>query len=526
MSLVSMTFDQNIDGILWGVKWDESSLTYGFATATNQYFGYQFGSIAGFQAFNASQRAASHDAVAQLNGIFNLNIVFTNDPTQANLRFAMADSVTQYIDDTFQPVPGTITTAVGTPPDPFLFPTFAHGDMFYNRTDYNTPVKGNFAYATILHELGHTLGLKHGHVTQDYPDGSFVIPGLPANRDGMEFSIMTYRSDIGGPSDFYRNETFGFAQSYMMNDIAALQYLYGADYTFNATATTYSWNATTGEMSVNGVGQGAPGANRVFLTIWDGNGVDTYDMSNYTTRLRIDLAPGGWSLLSGAQLAVLNTDDNVRARANVYNALLHDNDLRSLIENAIGGRNSDVILGNVGKNTLAGGAGNDSIKGLNGNDRLNGGVGNDTLDGGIGNDSMIGAGGADKLVGGAGSDTFSGGLGADTHTGGTGNDTFSYASRLEVGDRITDFSSTGLGNNDHFEFKGTAFGNLAAGDLAGNRFQSTNSAVALNPAVRFFFEEDTSILRYDADGSGIGAAIIIATLQAGAEMTAGDIVII
>ena len=315
MSLVALTGNQDIDGILWGVKWDEASLTYGFATATNQYLGYQVGTITDFQAFNATQRQAGHEAVAQLNGIISLNIAFTNDPSQANLRFAMASSVTQYFDNTtFLPVPGVITTAVGTPPDPFLFPTFAHGDMFYNLTSYNAPQKGNFAYATILHELGHTLGLKHGHITQDYPDHSVVIPALPTAHDGMEFSIMTYRSDIGGPSDFYRNETFGFAQSYMMNDIAALQYLYGADYTFNNTATTYSWNATTGEMFINGVAQGAPGANRVFLMIWDGNGVDTYDMSNYTTKLRVNLGPGSWSLLSSDQLAILNTETNVTAR--------------------------------------------------------------------------------------------------------------------------------------------------------------------------------------------------------------------
>src|SRR4029450_6382214 len=186
MSLVAMSFNQDIDGILWGVRWDLASLTYGFATQTNQYSGYQVGSISGFGSFNTAQQAAATDAVNQLRNISNLGITLTNDPSQANLRFAEASSVTQYFDpNTGQPKPGTITTAVGTPPDDFVFPTFAHGDMFFNPTDYNSPVKGNYAYLTIIHETGHAVGLKHGHITQNYPDGSFVIPALPAGHDSM-----------------------------------------------------------------------------------------------------------------------------------------------------------------------------------------------------------------------------------------------------------------------------------------------------------------------------------------------------
>ena len=68
--------------------------------------------------------------------------------------------------------------------------------------------------------------------------------------------------------------------------------------TANAGNTRYTWNRTTGEMLINGVGQGAPGANRVFLTIWDGNGIDTYDMANYTNAVTINLNPGSFSITS------------------------------------------------------------------------------------------------------------------------------------------------------------------------------------------------------------------------------------
>lgn len=500
MSLIPLSGDPNIDGLLWGVKWDLNRLNYGFATSTSQFSGYQVGSISGFQTFNATQKAATDDVMAQLNGLFNLNIVFNADGTLANLRFAEASSVTQYVDpDTFLPVPGTITTAVGTPPDPFFAPDFAFGDMFFNSSFYNNPQKGNFAYATILHETGHALGLKHGHSAQDFPDGSFVIAALPANRDGMEFSVMTYRSEVGGPSDSYSNERFGYAQTYMMNDIAALQYLYGADYGFNSGQTVYTWSPTTGEMFVNGAGQGTPGANRVFLTIWDGGGNDTYDMSGYTTGLSVNLAPGNWSVLSRGQLAELNTTTGALARANVFNALLHEGDLRSLIENATGGSGKDVLRGNVAGNILLGNDSADKLFGLVGNDRLGGGNGGDRLIGGIG---------ADLLVS------------------GSGNDAFVFNAPGEGNDTIADFSTAGFGNNDRFEFSGASFGGLAGGALGGTLFQSSNAAVAGSSAIRFLFEIDTRTLRYDADGNGGGAAMIIATLQVGAQIGLNDFLIV
>ncbi len=37
------------------------------------------------------------------------------------------------------------------------------GDAWFNKIDYNNPVIGTYADHTFGHELGHTLGLKHGH---------------------------------------------------------------------------------------------------------------------------------------------------------------------------------------------------------------------------------------------------------------------------------------------------------------------------------------------------------------------------
>ena len=163
-----------------------------------------------------------------------------------------------------------------------------------------------------------------------------------------------------------------------MYKIAALQNLYDANYTTKSSSTVYSWSATTGKMFIDGIGQGAPGGNRILLTVWDGGGTDTYDFSNYGTNLKVDLRPGSWTTASASQLAKLRYDGSRLAAGNIANALLYKGDTRSLIENALGGTGADTIVGNQAANTLKGNAGNDRLTGAQGDDLLDGGIGSDT----------------------------------------------------------------------------------------------------------------------------------------------------
>src|SRR5262249_7308937 len=142
-----------------------------------------------------------------------------------------------------------------------------------------------------------------------------------------------------------------YPSTLMQDDILALQYMYGADYGTNNGDTTYTWSTTTGEMFIDGVGQGVAFHNKLFLTIWDGGGNDTYDMSNYANGVTIDLRPGQWSITSHNQLADLAAENpGVHlARGNIANAQIDPNfpnETASLIENAIGGAGNDTITGN------------------------------------------------------------------------------------------------------------------------------------------------------------------------------------
>ncbi len=88
-------------------------------------------------------------------------------------------------------------------------------------------------------------------------------------------------------------------------------------------------------------------------------------MANYTTPVKIDLAPGASSITSTIQLAIEGfvLTHYTRAKGNVYNSHLFEGNLNSIIERAIGGLGNDTILGNQVANELMGGPGNDRLEG-------------------------------------------------------------------------------------------------------------------------------------------------------------------
>ena len=366
------TGSPRIDGVLSGVKWDTLALSYSFPDNRADYENnYSDPAANKAHMLSAAQRGAVEDILTQISGFTALTFTeFTGASVgDADLRLALS--------------PVANPAFAYYPADHASFPE--GGDSFFHGgKDFNNVKLGSYGLSTFMHEIGHTLGLKHGHER----GGSFAA--LPRQYDSLEFSVMTYRAFVGGPINGpFTNEKFGFPQSLMMLDIAALQAMYGANFTTNSGDTVYTFSPATGEMSIDGMGQGTSGANRIFLTIWDGDGEDTYDFSNYHSKLVIRLDPGSWSLTREAQLALLDQDTHHHARANIFNALLHDGDARSLIENAIGGSGRDRLIGNQADNELTGNGGGDTISGRDGSDHLLGGIGADVLVGGIGADFFI-----------------------------------------------------------------------------------------------------------------------------------------
>lgn len=202
-------------------------------------------------------------------------------------------------------------------------------------------------------------------------------------------------------------------------------------------------------------------------------------------------------------------------------------------EEIIGGLNLDsvdfrfgpaVILALDGSFDSGGAAALDTISEV---ERIIGSrAGNDRIRGDGLNNQLIGLGGNDRLDGAAGADLIQGGSGTDTLTGGLGNDIFRFVALGDAGDVISDFRNV-AGNDDRFQVLASAFGGgLVAGALAAANFQSRADNLAQDATDRFIFRTTDHTLWFDVDGTGAGAAIMLADLQAGAVVTAGDIFLI
>ncbi len=369
---VSATNNAEIDGLLGGTRWT-GTITYSFPDSASDY-------PASYSSKN--EPASFTQAPSQMQAAIVYAVSLINSYTNANIQFAGTNGADIMVGQSPQANPTSYA----------YYPSNAAtgGDVWFGTAyNYSLASLGNYYFATALHEFGHAVGLKHSQET-----GGVANVAVPAAHDDSEYTVMSYRSYVGASvTAGYTAESYGFPQTYMANDILALQTLYGANFSTQSGNTVYSWSPTTGQEFINGVAQPAPGggaggsANRIFETIWDGNGIDTYDLSNYTTNLTLNLNPGASSTFSSVQIAYLG--DGHYASGNVFNAYLYNNDARSYIDNAIGGSGNDTIIGNAIANVLTGGGGNDNITGGGGNDRLIGGPGVDTMSGGSGADTFV-----------------------------------------------------------------------------------------------------------------------------------------
>jgi Ca2+-binding RTX toxin-like protein len=174
---------------------------------------------------------------------------------------------------------------------------------------------------------------------------------------------------------------------------------------------------------------------------------------------------------------------------------------------------NDLLLGGESSDELFGGAGNDTIRG--------GASAWDTMDGGAGSDLLEGVG---RLDGGIGNDTLTGGVdGAQFY--------FSVAPVAANADRITNFDGTpdyefDL-STDSIWLSVSAMPELGAsgrfGESDGRFYAAAGAAGGHDADDRVVYNTSSGQLFYDADGSGSGAAQLVATLQLGAVVTVTSI---
>lgn len=238
--------------------------------------------------------------------------------------------------------------------------------------------KGNGETKNYIHETAHALGLPHiFNNNSNDPD---------IEENSFKYSVMAYRY----PKIEDANFNGFFPMSPLLIDIYIIQKFYGANMTTRNDDTIYGFDSNTQRdfYSLNSPDD------IIISCIWDAGGIDTLNFHKYTKKQKIDLNEGAFSDIGGL-------------RGNVSIAY------GTVIENAIGGSNNDIILGNSANNYLYGNDGNDMIYGDSGNDVLYSGKGSDWLYGGEGDDILYGSDGKDILWAGNGYNQLSGGKGKD-----------------------------------------------------------------------------------------------------------------
>ena len=217
---------------------------------------------------------------------------------------------------------------------------------------------------TMIHEIGHTLGLSHPQ-TNGFDDPNAI-------RYDTSDTIMSYNSDI----TYDRSGIFAYAPSWSSADVATLQSIWGSengnnDHPTNNSDTITIASSTHSLFLFQGNDRANGGAGKD--TVYGNQGLDT-------------IAGGfGEDILYGGKDA----------------------------DHIYGNQGEDRLYGNFGDDLIYGGKSNDWQHGGKGEDRLYGNFGDDVIYGGRSNDWLHGGQGDDVLYGNHDADVFNLSRGSD-----------------------------------------------------------------------------------------------------------------
>ena len=344
-SATGLSPDSNINALLYQIKWggvqgSGTSLSYSFpwtASDSAVFSGYRGAAYSYLNeptatthyGFNTTQQAAARSAMQAWANVANLSFTEVADTSTnvGDIRFGFTSATRA--DWGWAGIPNSNYANAGD----VWVSTASSGAT---SADWSG---GSWNYMSLIHEMGHVLGLQHPF------DGTTV---LPAALNNQLYTLMAYglaahclyTTDANTPAVVITPETP------MVLDIAAIQFLYGANTSYHTGNDTYSFSPS-----------------RAFMqTIWDAGGTDTLSASSFTLPCLIDLNQGHYSSLRfplPADWTSLQAYDGTDNLAIAYGCV---------IENATGGSASDTFIGNSSNNTFVGGGGNDSIDGGAGSD--------------------------------------------------------------------------------------------------------------------------------------------------------------
>lgn len=197
------------------------------------------------------------------------------------------------------------------------------GDVFIYE-DQLTEAAADYLLSTILHEIGHALGLKHPFEAESY---NSVV--LSKDLDQISLTLMSYTDIPDLPDEFLLN----YPETLMPLDVIALQYLYGSSQS--------SLGQDIYDLSSEEFGG--------FYALFDSGGVDTLDVSRVSQGVTLSLVPSVWS--------------DIGVTVEVSNGTYFSDTfilVETIIENVVGTAFDDVVQANEGPNQLSLGEGFDT----------------------------------------------------------------------------------------------------------------------------------------------------------------------
>ena len=164
------------------------------------------GSVSTVSTFTAAQQNATHDALSYVESITGIDFVETSQSSLAQFAFLNAN------------INGTNVTGITNwsvsysyNANQIITSYDADAEIFLDIVDYSwtlSPTQGSLAYETLLHEIGHALGLKHPF------EGAIT---LPPSLDDTNHTLMSY------------THAGDYKSTFQQYDLDALWWLYGGD---------------------------------------------------------------------------------------------------------------------------------------------------------------------------------------------------------------------------------------------------------------------------------------------------------
>lgn len=322
-----------------------TTIKYSFFTDQSQISSVRDGY--GFQAMSDTQKAAVYEALNYYSSLINVTFQMVDDPAAADIRFGTNNQ-------------GSSSGAYATGSNS----TNGGVNVLLNNAGSSGTVNadmtlGGYGWETLIHEIGHTLGLKHPG-NYNAAGGGTPGPYLSRADDNRRTTVMSYNNaadsfnwqSLGNGT--YRGSAIN-PSTLMPEDILALQFLYGRNTTGASSSENPGDNRTLANFQTTTFDNNWLGME----TIAAANGGASLDLSSVSQSNILDLRAGAYSSINVKDATFNSNVGSVKQGFfNLNNVGLA---YASKISSVLGGSGTDVFYATHSNAILDGSSGNDKL---------------------------------------------------------------------------------------------------------------------------------------------------------------------